>query len=89
MAGGRYADPATGAFGGASYGATKRDDRDSDRDRDGDDADKDGKKRRRRKEGEEGRRRRWGAALRTQNEDPTHRRVGKNKRKPNSPTSFV
>ena len=52
MVGGRYADPATGAFGGAPYGATKRDDRDSDRDSDCDDADKDGEKRRRRKEGQ-------------------------------------
>ena len=50
MVGGRYADPATGAFGGAPYGATKRDDRDSDND--SDDADKDGEKRRRRKEEE-------------------------------------
>ena len=64
MVGGRYADPATGAFGGAPYGATKRDDGDSDSDSYGDDADKDGEKRRRRKEGEEGRRKEEGGARR-------------------------
>ena len=64
MVGGRYVDPATGAFGGAPYGATN------------------GVRgvpkwmgRKCRKEEEEGRR--WTAALRIQNEDPTHRRVGK------------
>ena len=53
MGWGTHANTATGAFGGAPYEATKRDDRDSDSDSDGDDADKDGEKRRRRREGEE------------------------------------